>query len=274
MGETGETEIAVDRMSARPEFEVTVEGATGAARRAIRVRGELDSATCDAVVAAFAEVIAEGALEELLLDLQDVLFVDSAGTRAMIVIEQAARGQAVPLVVMPPPDEVTQLLRTAGVVDRINLSPEARDTPRHAEFAERVELELPRAPQSPSRARAELRELMAGRIDGDGLASVVLLTSELVTNAVVHPRSAGETPIGLRITTYADGVRVEVEDAGEGFDPGRPIAIESQRGRGLFLVDRCAAKWGARRAHTDRGTRFRVWFELDWSEQEAAVAGD
>jgi anti-anti-sigma factor len=261
-------------MASKPDFEVTVEGATGAAKRAIRVRGELDSGTCDAVVAAFERVISEGELEELTLDLQDVLFIDSAGTRSMILIEQAARGQGVPLVVTPPPDEVTQLLRTAGVVDRINLSPEARDAPRHADFAERVELELPRAPQSPSRARAELRELMSGRADDDELASIVLLTSELVTNAVVHPRSAGETPIGLRVTTYEDGVRVEVEDAGEGFDPARPITIESQRGRGLFLVDRCAAKWGARRAHTDRGTRFRVWFELDWSEQEAAVGSD
>jgi anti-anti-sigma factor len=260
-------------MSFRPDFHVTVESGATAATRAIRVRGELDSGTCDAVVDAFERAVAEGALEELTLDLQEVSFIDSAGTRAMILIEQSARGRGVALVVVPPPDEVTDLLRTAGVVDRIDLSPAARDALRHAEFAERVELELPRDPQSPGRARAEIRELMAGRVEEVQFANLVLLTSELVTNAVVHPRSAGETPIGLRITTYEDGVRVEVEDSGDGFDPAAPTPGDGDRGRGLFLVDRCAAEWGARHALTDRGKRFRVWFELDWREQGAAAVG-
>jgi len=251
-------------MPFRPDFQVTTDAGAGPGKRTIEVLGEMDSGTCDAVLDAFERAIAGGALEELTLDLQKVSFIDSAGTRALVLIEQSARRRGVALVVMPPPDEVTELLRTAGVVDRVDLSPAARDALRHAEFVERVELELPRDPQSPSRARAEIRELMAGRVEGVQFANLVLLTSELVTNAVVHPRSAGETPIGLRITTYEDGVRVEVEDAGEG-----------ERGRGLFLVDRCAAKWGARRALTDRGKRFRVWFELDWREQRAtAVRSD
>jgi anti-anti-sigma factor len=261
-------------MPFRPDFHVTIESA-GAGRRTIEVEGELDSGTCDPVLDAFEREIAAGALEELTLDLQEVSFIDSAGTRAVILIEQSARRRGVALVVIPPPDEVTELLRTAGVVDRIDLSPAARDAHRHAEFAERVELELPRDPQSPSRARAEIRELMAGRVGEVQFANLVLLTSELVTNAVVHPWSAGETPIGLRITSYDDGVRVEVEDSGEGFDPAAPSPGEAERGRGLFLVDRCAAKWGARRALTDRGKRFRVWFELNWREQGAtAVRSD
>jgi anti-anti-sigma factor len=258
-------------MPFRPDFHVAIESGTGAGKPTIEVGGELDSGTCDAVLDAFGRAIAGGALEQLTLDLQAVSFIDSAGTRAIILIEQSARRRGVPLVVMPAPDEVTDLLRTAGVVDRIDLTPAAREAFRHAEFAERVELDLPRDPQSPSRARAEIRELMAGSVDEVQFANLVLLTSELVTNAVVHPQSAGETPIGLRITTYEDGVRVEVEDAGEGFDPAAPSPDESERGRGLFLVDRCAAKWGARRALTDRGKRFRVWFELDWDQQGATA---
>jgi anti-anti-sigma factor len=256
-------------MTFAPNFNVTVEGGAGAGTRAIKVRGELDSGNCDAVVAAFHGAVGEGALDELTLDLQEVSFIDSAGTRAVILIEQSARERGVALVVMPPPDEVTELLRVAGVVDRITLSPAASRTPSDAEFAERVELELPAEPQSPSRARKEVRELMAGRLEQDEVANLVLLTSELVTNAVVHPRTAGETPIGLRITTYDGSVRVEVEDAGEGFDPAAPIASEQEGGRGLFLVDSFAAKWGTRRAQTARGQRFRVWFELDWREQPA-----
>lgn len=258
-----------------PDFHVTVEHGAGAGTRAIKVQGELDSGNCDAVVAAFDRAVAEGALDELTLDLHEVSFIDSAGTRAMILIEQAARERGVPVVVMPPPDEVTELLRVAGVVDRITLSPAASRTHTDAEFAERVELELPSDPQSPSRARMEVRELMAGRVDQDEVANLVLLTSELVTNAVVHPRTAGATPIGLRITTYEGSVRVEVEDAGEGFDPAAPIPSDHEGGRGLFLVDSFAAKWGTRRARTVHGQRFRVWFELDWREQGAvAVANE
>jgi anti-sigma regulatory factor (Ser/Thr protein kinase) len=93
-----------------------------------------------------------------------------------------------------------------------------------------------------------------------------------VTNAVIHPRTAGAKPIGLRITTYEGSVRVEVEDAGEGFDPTTPIPSQHEGGRGLFLVDSVAAKWGTRRAQTDRGERFRVWFELDWPERAAIAA--
>jgi len=53
-------------------------------------------------------------------------------------------------------------------------------------------------------------------------------------------------------------VRVEVADHGPGFAaaPGRPDA-EDIGGRGLFLVDRLADRWGT----AEGGTR--VWFELD-----------
>jgi anti-anti-sigma factor len=258
-------------VSSRPDFEVIVER-TASDARLIQVRGELDSGTCEKLIEAFQQALAQADVAELTLDLRGITFVDSKGTRAIIMIEQSAAERGVSLVVMPPPEQVNQLLRTAGVTERVEPSPASAPPPRDSEFTERVELELPRDPLSPGRARAEIRELMSGRTDQDELANLVLLTSELVTNAVVHPRCAGQTPIGLRITTYSDGVRVEVEDAGEGFDMAAPARAASEGGRGLFLVDRCAAKWGARRAQTERGPRFRVWFELDWREPGAVVA--
>jgi LytS/YehU family sensor histidine kinase len=82
----------------------------------------------------------------------------------------------------------------------------------------------------------------------------------------------GNSPIGLRITVYEDRIRVEVEDAGQGFDRVAPAPSEGERGRGLFLVDRFSNRWGSGRVQTDAGPRFRVWFELEWGEQEAEAA--
>jgi anti-sigma regulatory factor (Ser/Thr protein kinase) len=105
------------------------------------------------------------------------------------------------------------------------------------------------------------------------VANIVLLTSELVTNAVVHPRGAADSTVGLRLTIYGDHVRVEVEDSGGGFDRVAPMAPNAERGRGLFLVDQFSDRWGSGRVQTETGPRFRVWFELDWREEQTeAVA--
>src|SRR5437868_6656862 len=108
--------------------------------------------------------------------------------------------------------------------------------------------------------------------DDAQLGYVVLMTSELVTNAVVHPEAEIQETIGLRITTFEDAVRVEVVDAGGGFDPAAPVRSAPDGGRGLFLVDACSTRWGTRHENTERGGRFRVWFELAEGGEEAAAA--
>jgi anti-anti-sigma factor len=253
----------MNQTSFPPDFTVAI-ARRGPGGAGIDVRGELDRATCEELLAAFRQVVAEAGTVELTLDLRGVSFIDSAGTRAVILIERLAREHGVELRVTPPPNEVTALLRTAGVIERFELSLKApqMDT-RGTELLERVELDLPRSPQSPARARVEIRELMAGG-DQSQVANLVLLTSELVTNAVVHPRGVAQTSIGLRISSFDDHVRVEVEDAGDGFKPSVPVRPEGERGRGLFLVDRFASRWGTARVKTGAGSRFRVWFELDW----------
>lgn len=203
---------------------------------------------------------------KLTLDLSQVTFIDSAGMRTLIMIERLAAEQGVALTLTPAPEHVTELLRTAGVVDR-----GPRDTqqasPAAHKFIERTELELPRDPHSPARARGEVRECVSGKGKQEVVATVVLLTSELVTNAVVHPRGVGSTPIGMRVILYEDGVRVEVEDGGRGFDQAKTVPSEGEGGRGLFLVDRFSDHWGSELVDTTAGPRFRVWFELAWGEQ-------
>jgi anti-anti-sigma factor len=260
----------VNQTSFRPDFDVSV-ARGGAAGTVIQVRGELDSGTCEEVLEAFREAAGAIGDGELTLNLSAVSFIDSAGTRAMIMIERSAREQGVSLKVISPRDDVTELLRTAGLIDHLQLRPQAAPVSPRGELIKRVELELPRDPHSPARARGEVHELMAGR-DDTQVANLVLLTSELVTNAVVHPRGIGQTPIGLRIMCYQGHVRVEVDDAGEGFQRSVPVPSEGERGRGLFLVDQFATRWDTERVRTEAGPRFRVWFELDWNEPGKAAS--
>ena len=88
----------------------------------------------------------------------------------------------------------------------------------------------------------------------DFVELVLLLTSELVTNAYRHART--ETRVSVRF----DGacVRLEVHDVGGGFPELRPLDTDRVDGRGLQIVDALADRWGYH--STAGGTA--VWFEL------------
>jgi anti-anti-sigma factor len=260
----------MDRQRVRPGFRIETTETGGS--RTIKVVGELDSGTCEALLEEFERLVSERPDGGLSLDLEEVSFIDSTGMRALIQIERIAGDHDTPLVVVPPPDDVTELLRTAGITERMNLVAAPDRAPLAPEFLHRVNIELEREPHAPSRARAEVREALAGRLDDDDIATLVLLTSELVTNAVVHPKSNPDSLVGLRIGVHQGGVRVEVEDGGEGFDPSAPTATSQDGGRGLFLVDRCSVSWGARATGGEHGRRFCVWFEFKAGDREATAS--
>lgn len=82
----------------------------------------------------------------------------------------------------------------------------------------------------------------------------MLLTSETVTNAVIHGRSYAR----LAVTARADSLRVEVgDDNSQAPEPveQHPDAVS---GRGLLIVDTLADSWGA---HDDHYGKL-VWFEV------------
>jgi anti-anti-sigma factor len=246
---------------APPNFRI--ETAQAGSGTTIKLAGELDSATCPLLVERFDQLVAAGAGGQVVLDLTEVSFVDSAGMRAIVVIERSAQEHDIPLALRPPAGPVTDLLQISGVGAHLALRPQADDAPS-APFVERIDLELARVPTSPGRARAELREALGGRLGDTDSATLTLLTSELVTNSVIHPGPGAGDPIGLRITTFDDRVRVEVSDSGPGFDtatlPPRP---RETGGHGLVVVDGLSSRWGTRRLGRDGGERFCVWFELD-----------
>jgi len=87
--------------------------------------------------------------------------------------------------------------------------------------------------------------------------TAALLTSELVTNAILHASDEHET-IGLVIRWGAGLLRVEVHD-GSRSAPARVHALPyAEAGRGLMLLESLSSSWGSR--ETARGKA--VYFTL------------
>lgn len=118
--------------------------------------------------------------------------------------------------------------------------------------------ELGSGPREVSRARRALaRSLDAWGWGGEHVDVAILLTSELVTNAIRH---AG-APIRLSAGLASDRLlRVEVHDRTPDPVAAREAGLDDEDGRGLHLVQALARSWGWR--PVDSGGK-RVWFELD-----------
>jgi hypothetical protein len=118
-----------------------------------------------------------------------------------------------------------------------------------------VSMVLPLDVSGVRRARAFVRQhCQAAGVDDDVCDTMVLLTSETVTNAFIHGRSEAR----LRLLIRPDAVRIEVGD-----DNSRhPQRIERQDdaldGRGLDILDLLATRWGV----VDDIAGKVVWFEL------------
>lgn len=112
-------------------------------------------------------------------------------------------------------------------------------------------LQLEHATTTPRRARQVVAERCAG---ASRLDDLLLCVSEVVTNAVLHARSAPT------LTVSIDGQRVRVEVADT--DPSLPVrrerSLTSSTGRGLLLLDDLTDDWGTTPVTGGKV----VWFEL------------
>jgi anti-anti-sigma factor len=115
-------------------------------------------------------------------------------------------------------------------------------------------LDLPADATAPRLARAAVDEVLGDHPRRDDL---LLCVSEVVTNAVLHARSASQ----LRVRPAAHGIVVEVTDHDPRLPTRRQHDLQAPTGRGLHLLDALAASWGT----TPHEGGKVVWFEFDLS---------
>lgn len=118
--------------------------------------------------------------------------------------------------------------------------------------AYQVDTRLPEEMGSITIARRIAREALAEHGYRGRHEDVLLVASELMTNALVH----GDGPPTLRMRCTPSHVRVEVSDSG--VDLPRPREPGPADGWGLYVIDLLCTGWGI--AHGEDGKV--VWCEL------------
>ena len=120
---------------------------------------------------------------------------------------------------------------------------------------------MTRRPAAAAEARRQVRAIVRAwelPVDPD---IAILLTSDLVTHAIVHWDS--ET-ITLAVRSSRDQLRVDVYDTSLPL----PMAVDEQAARqarpGLALVASLSAEWGSFLTFTGKAMYFALAFEADW----------
>ncbi len=112
----------------------------------------------------------------------------------------------------------------------------------------------------PRQVRADLAKIADGFPEVD---SLLLLASELATNAILHSQSGHpDREFTVRMTLYPDDYAwVEVIDAGGAWGQGKH---DDEHGRGLAVVAAIAGadNWGIEANASSRA----VWFRLEWDQ--------
>jgi anti-sigma regulatory factor (Ser/Thr protein kinase) len=110
-------------------------------------------------------------------------------------------------------------------------------------------------------AREIVTELMGDTTPAETLHDALLLTSELVTNAVVHAGVGEADALDLYVASHPEYLHVSVCDPGgvESSPHVQDMDVTVPGGMGLFLVDQISSRWGVDELRSG-GTQ--VWFEL------------
>jgi anti-sigma regulatory factor (Ser/Thr protein kinase) len=106
---------------------------------------------------------------------------------------------------------------------------------------ELASLALPPEPASAGRARRLVTDALRDVVDDDLLAAALVITSELVTNAVLHAR----TDFEVAVRRDESGLRIEVQDGNPRLPRRKRYSDQSATGRGLVLVESLSAMAGA-----------------------------
>jgi hypothetical protein len=118
-------------------------------------------------------------------------------------------------------------------------------------------IRLTAGPAAPAQARAHVKAAIRAweiPVDPD---TAVLLTSELVTNAIRQP--SGRT-VTLAITCCCE-FRVDVHDASRSMPVLVDAPADAEAGRGLMLVTMLSADWGTYRTPAGKAVYFTLAFQ-------------
>ncbi len=124
------------------------------------------------------------------------------------------------------------------------------------------EIPLPSLPESAATARRLVQIVILRRwgLTAKITEDAVLLVSELVGNAVRH---TGARVFGLRMRHRRGWIRIEVRDPSRALPCLIPVQEMDISGRGLFLVDKLADRWGVDLLSHGKTT----WFEMRVSDR-------
>jgi DNA-binding NarL/FixJ family response regulator len=145
---------------------------------------------------------------------------------------------------IPPKRLVDELIMASGVLDVV------------AGSLERLATQLPADPRSARSARGFVTQALARWDCTELLDTVELLTSEIVTNAIVHAGSE----IDVGVILLGNRLRVEVRDRSPEAPVRRSAHTDATSGRGLELVSQLSDAWGSSHGADGRKT---VWFEVE-----------
>jgi len=146
----------------------------------------------------------------------------------------------------------------------MNASASARPSRRADTWTKTIQ--LPANAKAASAARDHVRRSVGAwnamaavaraSISDDATETAILLTSELVTNALVH----GESPVTVAVSWSIEQIRVEVHDRSRYLPAPWPanIAVDDEAGRGLLLVDTLATDWGFYRTPGGKAVYFTL----------------
>jgi anti-sigma regulatory factor (Ser/Thr protein kinase) len=135
-----------------------------------------------------------------------------------------------------------------------------------------VQLEIRPDPAEVGRARRWARSRLAGSgigVDEPLAETLILLVSELVTNAVVHTGCPAVLRLSLPgvLDESIGTVRLEVADSSARPPVPRHAEGDETNGRGLELVDGLADRWG----WNPEGAGKSIWCEVDRCTQGAGA---
>ncbi|NDU72757.1 ATP-binding protein [Actinomadura sp. DSM 109109] len=123
------------------------------------------------------------------------------------------------------------------------------------------EIDLAATPPAVRLGRSYVRELVGQHFGADRseLGDLELLTSEALTNSVLHARPRRDGTVTLTVLHVDRYVRVEVTDGGAAGQPRAADDAPATGGRGLALIRALATDHGTCRARNGAST---FWFGI------------